>query len=186
LPEGIEKIGNNAFEYLYHVKEVTLSNNLTSIGASAFAGYSAYNVNAIEITSLPESLTTVGEKAFYASSISITSLPKKITMLPAECFNRCANLRIDTFGSAEGDGLTSIGDRCFESSGGNTGSAIDRIYLYESVKKLGNACFSKYGSSAGPSYIYTTLPESDENRLSWDIKNICGNNNASINSWSGN
>jgi hypothetical protein len=68
-------------------------------------------MNSIEITKLPNSLIELGAQT--ASSISITELPAKIKVLPDGCFDRCIYLRIDTFGSQEGDGLTTIGRNCF-------------------------------------------------------------------------
>ena len=184
LPEGIVSIGDYGFHYLQSLQEVTLSEGLTYIGTEAFAGNMASYMNKVNCASLPSTVTYLGEKCFHCSNVSFTELPKGITKLPERCFFGCPNVRIDTFGSPEGTSLTEIGKECFEAAGHATG-AIDRIRLHQSVIKLGSECFAQYGSSVGPTQIYTTLAENDPNRQSWDAEVICGNANATINTWSG-
>ena len=184
LPEGIVSIGDYGFHYLQSLQEVTLSEGLTYIGTEAFAGNMASYMNKVNCASLPSTVTYLGEKCFHCSNVSFTELPKGITKLPERCFFGCPNVRIDTFGSPEGTSLTEIGKECFEAAGHATG-AIDRIRLHQSVIKLGSECFAQYGSNVGPTQIYTTLAENDPNRQSWDAEVICGNANATINTWSG-
>jgi hypothetical protein len=185
LPKGIKTIGTSSFEYLLNAKTVTLSEGLISIGESAFRGPTT-GKSSIEITSLPSTLTSIGEEAFYRNDgISITSIPKGIIELPYRCFYNCANIRVDTFGSAEGESLMTIGEDCFKNAG-SSAAAINRIYLHKSVKVLGSECFVNYGGSTGPKEIYTTLPADDPDRLAWDIADVCGGNGATVSTWDGN
>jgi hypothetical protein len=129
LPKGIKSIGVSSFEYLLNAKVVTLPEGLETIGESAFRGPST-GKNTIEITSFPSTLKSIGEEAFYRNDgISITSIPKGVIELPYRCFYNCANVRVDTFGSAEGESLMTIGEDCFRNAGSAV-TAINRIYLH--------------------------------------------------------
>ena len=184
LPKGIKSIGVSSFEFLLNAKVVTLPEGLETIGKSAFGSPPTGN-NTIEITSFPSTLKSIGEEAFYRSNgISITSIPKGIIELPYRCFYNCANVRVDTFGSAEGESLMTIGEDCFRKAGSAV-TAINRIYLHQSVKVLGPKCFEEYGSSIGPKEIYTTLPADDPDRQAWDIASACGDNGATVSTWDG-
>jgi hypothetical protein len=108
-------------------------------------------------------LEFLDENAFSDSSIKITELPSKIIELPAYCFQRCANIRIDTFKEP----LVSIGTYCFFGAGQNAGP-IDRIYLYNTVSHLGVKCFMMYGGTNGPSQIITTRADTDTDVAAWD------------------
>ena len=58
LNEGLENIGASAFQACSLLKEVEFKTNLKEIGNMAFA------LTVIENLTLPEGLTTIGEKAF--------------------------------------------------------------------------------------------------------------------------
>ncbi|MBR2300106.1 MAG: leucine-rich repeat domain-containing protein [Alphaproteobacteria bacterium] len=57
LPQSLETIGDIAFAYNYFLKDITIPENVTNIGASAFA------VTALESITIPEG-ASIGEYAF--------------------------------------------------------------------------------------------------------------------------
>ena len=180
LPESIRTIGNYAFKNAYNLTDMPLNNNIKSIGSNAFSG-SSYNLHGLALTKLPDNLEVLGEYAFSDSSIKITELPNKITELPSYCFQRCANIRIDTFKEP----LVSIGSYCFFGAGQNAGP-IDRVYLYNTISRLGTKCFMQYGSTNGPSQIITTRSDTDTDVATWDAQIITNNPNATITTgWNG-
>jgi hypothetical protein len=174
LPDTIRILKDRCFEQMTHITQVTLNDEITSIGNRAFRGQFTAP-NAVNITKLPAKLTSLGGEAFYkCSNLKITELPVGIKRLEKETFRYCENLTLDEFGK---NGLTYIGDSCFANAG-QTAGAVNAIYLHNSVTTLGNKCFQYYGSTSGPSMIYTTLALTDSNVASWDAAAITGNSNA--------
>ena len=73
LPEGVTRIGEDAFEYAVNLQSVELPSTLRAIDESAF--YSCVNLD-INPCVLPESLMTIGDKAFFGcKKISEVVLP---------------------------------------------------------------------------------------------------------------
>ena len=91
-----------------NITDVYLSDEITSIGSSAF-----YSCKNLALTSgLPASLTTIGNYAFYyCTNLALTgSLPSSLTSIGVSAFNNCGNLAFA--GSLPSD-LTSIGESAF-------------------------------------------------------------------------
>ena len=67
------------------------------------------NTNLTSVT-LPESLTTLGDRAFYTcKSLKTIKIPSGVTAIPDYCFNHCLSLESVTIP----EGVTTIGDGAF-------------------------------------------------------------------------
>ena len=89
IPASIKVIGGGAFCKASRLSEVIFAgNNVTEIGASAFAG-----TGIIGIT-LPESLILIGEYAFDAcASLDEIVIPGKVTTIGRYAFRNCTQLK---------------------------------------------------------------------------------------------
>lgn len=99
IPELVNIIYSNAFYANGHstiplkIKNVTLPNNLSTVGAEAF--------KKAPITSiyLPESLESIGSNCFEESNIYDFSTPSKIECIKSSTFKNCRLLKQVNFGS---------------------------------------------------------------------------------------
>ena len=90
-----------------YVKEVTIPNNVTTLGESAFNDCSG-----LQTVNFPASLTTIGGMAFrYCSSIKTVVLENNITFSGTQTFRFCSGLTSVTFGG----NVSSITSTCFDS-----------------------------------------------------------------------
>lgn len=84
IPEGITSISEFAFQCAYHLKSVTFSNTVTSIGADAFRGCHIENVT------WGNNIESIGDRAFYLCSyLTNIELPESLTYLGKEVFFGC-------------------------------------------------------------------------------------------------
>ena len=125
------------------MKECTIPDSVTSIGAGAFSGCSS--LSSIE---LPDSVTSIGASAFKdCSSLSSIKIPASVTSIGEGAFNGCSSLS-----SIElPDSVTSIGASAFKDC-----SSLSSIKLPDSVTSIGASAFS--GCSSLPSNM---LPDSE-------------------------
>ncbi len=96
------------------LKNVTISNSVTSIGEEVFSGCSGLT----EIT-IPNSVTSIGKNAFSScSGLTEITIPNSVTSIGESAFNECT-------------GLTSV-------SIGNSVTSIDRFAFYrcDNIKEL--------------------------------------------------
>lgn len=191
LPEGLESIGNYAFNGLTTLITIGENNKLPaglkSIGDSAFARLIGGTINLqVHIDELPEGLTSIGGSAFSfaGDNIRITKLPINIEILPAYVFQCCKNVSINEFGSdpgvAGGSKLRDIGTGAFYMTGtsGGTNKNIENLYIYKSIDKLvarttiagGTNYFGSF-ESYGPSTmkVYSTHAPGDKD---WNYAGI--------------
>lgn len=90
LPNGLESIGESAFENSY-VNSFVFPSTLNSIGNRAF------NNSFITEAILPDSMTSIGTYAFSGCKYLVTvNYPKNLTYVPEDCFNSCDNLNTFT------------------------------------------------------------------------------------------
>ena len=102
LPEGLERIGEQAF-YVSALVDVRLPESLKSIG------YRAFNAAKLVRLELPGGLREIGEEAFVSTALESLSLPEGITALPARAFARNSSLGTVYFPST----LISLGEEAF-------------------------------------------------------------------------
>lgn len=106
-----------AFYYCDSLTSVTLSENLTELGAFAFS----YCTALPEIT-LPESLRTIGYNAFQeCEAMRSITIPEGVTFIDASAFEYCRALQSISLPST----LTQIAYRCFVGC-----HELDTVYSY--------------------------------------------------------
>lgn len=101
----VESIYPNTFNRFTNLSSVTLTENVTTIGAGAFD--QCYNLLGI---TLPQSVTTIGEHAFETCThISAVTIPNGVTSIETEAFQDCNRLKTIILPST----ITSIGQYAF-------------------------------------------------------------------------
>lgn len=127
LPDNVETLGLAVFSGCSNLKDVTLPKNLTNLSSSIFSG------TAIETITLPETLTTLGERLFYdCRSLKEIKIPELVTVIPEDCFYNCSSLVSVTLP----DGITNIEGYAFSGCSGLT-----NIKLPASLTTLGKSAF---------------------------------------------
>ena len=102
---GHTKVRNCAFADCTNLALTSLPESLTSIGTSAFDGCTS-----LALTSLPEGLTSIGTSAFQnCTNLALTSLPAGVTSIGNYTFYGCTNLALTSLPA----GVTSIGNNAF-------------------------------------------------------------------------
>ena len=149
LPEGLNKIGNEAFYRCMGLQgNLKLPDGITLIGKSAF-NYCRGLTGSLVI---PDSVISIGEDAFYYCEgfTGTLKISDNITTIAGGTFFYCTgftgNLKIP-------DGVTSIGNRAFSGCAGFTG----RLTIPNSVTSIDFDAFSNcsgfYGSLVLPSEL---------------------------------
>ena len=155
LPDSVTSINrngiNSAFAYASSLKNVYLSNNLTSIAASAFRGCTS-----LASVTLPNSVTSIGDSAFSGCSSMKTltlsnnlvsmgdsafrgctsllsiDVPGSIAIIPADAFNGCSSVKSITIR----EGVKTIDKDAFQGC-----SSTTRLTLPASVTKINMLAF---------------------------------------------
>ncbi|MCB7320706.1 leucine-rich repeat domain-containing protein [Lacrimispora sp. 210928-DFI.3.58] len=92
LPEGIERIGRNAFLKCHTLRSVVLPGSLTCIETEAF-----HCCDSLEEISFSEGLTEIQRRAFwYCSSLKHVCFPKSLQVIGSRAFECCTNLETIT------------------------------------------------------------------------------------------
>ncbi len=89
VPDGVKKIGDNAFAHKYSIVKLTLPDSLESIGSWAFSG--------TDITSIviPDGVEEIGSYAFFnCSELLGISLPGSVKEMGFNVFESCEKLTI--------------------------------------------------------------------------------------------
>ena len=130
LPNSVEVIGDNVFEY-NELTSLTLPNNLKTIGAKAF-----YESPLRELI-LPNNLKTIGNQAFYGSILKELKLPNKLESIGEEAFKNSYLTTLEVPGSVKTIGTGSfyyspltklVLNEGIEKIGGDTATLIERPY----------------------------------------------------------
>ena len=109
LPDTVTEIMAQAFFNCHNLRLDSLPPNLTEIGNQAFGrGPGIPASEFVTITSLPDSLTVLGENAFNGTNLNITSLPVDLTIINNGVFGGTAIREIVIH-----EGITHIGNSAF-------------------------------------------------------------------------
>lgn len=126
-------------------KYTTLPESVTSIGEYAFSA--CKGLTSIEI---PNTITSIGSYAFYGcSDLTSITIPNSVTELNNYTFWTCSNLTSITLPNS----LTKIGNETF-----NGCTKLTSIHIPDSVKSIGNFCFVMCENLSS-----ITIPSSCEN-----------------------
>lgn len=82
LPEGLTRIGNDAFRGLNKVQTVSIPDSVTEIGACAFIDSGLTNI------SLHEGLLVIGESAFQGTRLTSVDIPDSVATIGAWAFHQ--------------------------------------------------------------------------------------------------
>lgn len=150
LPEGLERIGNCAFEDCFLLEEIKFPSTLTYVGKEAFAycnNLTTVSINegleelsegifrgcdVLEEVNFPNSLIKIGKQAFYATDIKTAYLSPNIKEIGKSAFEECHSLQDVCFN----EGLISIADEVFYGD-----EQLEDIVLPESLETLGYSVF---------------------------------------------
>ncbi len=152
LPQSLTKIDSRVF-YGTGIKEIIIPDSVTAIDTQAFLscenldtvtfgagsqlntlGYGAFaECEALTSITLPESLTTLGERVFAGSGLTSIVIPKNVTNISGHAFYYCDSLESVTF--EENSSVTLIDDYAFQNSG------LTSIVIPQSVEELNCAFY---------------------------------------------
>ena len=128
IPNGMESIGESAFEGCTSLTSITIPKGVTSIGGSTFYGCTSltsvtipdgvreigsstfYGCTSLESVTIPKGVTSIGESAFYGcTSLTDVTIPEGVTSIGVRAFEGCTSLTSVTIG----DDVTEIGEYAF-------------------------------------------------------------------------
>ncbi|MGN1051867.1 MAG: leucine-rich repeat domain-containing protein, partial [Candidatus Scatosoma sp.] len=138
VPATVTEIGANVFVARKGLTKITIGNNVTSIGASAFKDCTklaeiVWGEPAEGETAKP---LTIGERAFENCDAFVAfTLPARVTALGVKAFYDCDYIASFTF--AAGSQLKTIDEQAFASM-----KALQTITLPEGVVAVGNYAFA--------------------------------------------
>lgn len=154
---GMTTLPAGAFKGSLTIRRVTLPNDLTAIGASAFEGCTALDVMLLEF---PSTLITIGEKAFAGAFMSRPnaevndlnlSAVKALTTIGNNAFENCKNLT-GLMLPVDGN-LSTIGNSAFK----NCTSLAGTLLLPSNLKSMGSEAFYNCRNLTGTLTVPATL-----------------------------
>ena len=130
IPDSVTSIGDYAFSGCTGLTSVTISDSVTSIGNGAFDGCTS-----LTSITIPDSVTSIGDYAFEdCTSLTSITIPDSVTSIGDSAFSGCTGLTSITIP----DSVTSIGDMAFSYC-----TSLTSIAIPESVTSIGGSAFYK-------------------------------------------
>lgn len=134
IPEGVTKIGDEAFYRCKRLFEITIPNSVTSIGDSAFSECE----NLMSVT-IPDSVTSIGSSAFsFCESLWDIDIPDSVTSIGSGAFCGCDAL-------AAYDGFVIVRDVLYYYWEGL--DPTDHVVIPDGVTAIDGGLFSDYITS---------------------------------------
>ncbi len=141
VPDGVEKIGNNAFYYSEY-KTVTLPDSVKTIGSEAFYRAqiekivggkglesiedSAFDTSLLFEITLGSNLKSVGKRAFSSTKLTSVNIPASLKEISEQCFSYISTLKTVSLEN----GVTKICANAF------LGSSVATITIPDSVEEI--------------------------------------------------
>lgn len=167
LPEGLLRIGSEAFYSCEKLSSVKFPDTLEYIGSHAFnndkklsrvtfpaslkyMGTRAFSFTGLTSVVLPEGLEEVPDSAFYfCDHLTSVTLPEGLLRIGEEAFTYCRALSSISLPST----LQEIGANCFNET------KLKKVVIPASVQFIGDNCFSNYLVDTGWGSLYYNGPE---------------------------
>lgn len=131
IPKGVMAIGDDAFRGCKDLTIVTIPENATRIGDSAFASSGLTRVI------IPESVTHIGDGAFdRCKGLASVMIPDRVTAISDSAFRWCESLTSVIIP----EGVTHIGDDAFLGCKG-----LANVTIPENVTSIGDSAFASSG-----------------------------------------
>ena len=108
------------------ITDIVIPDSITEIKPYAF-----YGIAGLESVTIPDTVTTIGNRAFADTAVSVVVMSKKIESIGAYAFSNTALTKITL-----PDSLTEIGNFAFE------GTKLANIVVPDSVLKIGMGAFA--------------------------------------------
>ena len=122
-------IPTGAFRNCNGITNITLGDDVTTIGSSAFAG-----CKKLTSMTIPDSVTTIGSSAFYnCTSLTSIVIPDSVTSIGEHAFQSCDRLTSIVIPNS----VTTIGDYAFSGC-----DSLTNITIPDSVTTIGGSAFS--------------------------------------------
>ncbi len=128
IPDSVEYIGNEAFEYCTSLESVTIPDSVKYLGESAFEYCS--NLKDVKIG---KGITKIKKDTFYCVNIESIIIPEGVTEIEESAFCGCFNLSSVSLP----DSLEIIGKDAF-----NVCNSLKSIIMPDNVKKVGENAFT--------------------------------------------
>ena len=156
ISDGVTTIGEDAFGYCTNITSVTIPDSVTTICEGAF-----HHCWSLADVSIPSSVTTIGENAFFdCSSITNVTIPASVTEIGENAFQYCESLAAITV-DASNPAYSSGADGVLYNKNKTqliqypNGNARDAFEIPDGVTTIGDGAF--YGCTK---LLNITIPNS--------------------------
>ena len=146
IEDGVESIGDYAFQHCYNLTSISIPNSVTNIGDYAF------QYSKMTSITIPNSVIGIGKSVFYAcSSLTSVTIPNSVTSIGDNAFQYCSSLTSVTIPNS----VTSIGGWAFDgcssltsvvwnakncSNSGSFGSQVESFVFGNEVETIPASC----------------------------------------------
>ncbi|MCQ2340064.1 MAG: leucine-rich repeat domain-containing protein [Paludibacteraceae bacterium] len=127
------------------VGTITFNGELAIIGDKAI-----YSISALKSITLPESVTSIGEKAFNNCGLTSITIPASVTTIGSFAFYYCNALKSVTLQ----EGLITIKESAFEHC-----DSLQSITIPESVTSIGNYAFNRCAGVTSVTFLGNACQE---------------------------
>ena len=116
--------------------EMTVPSTLGGYPVTVIGGNAFYNRDDFRSISLPDTVTTIGDKAFYGCGFETLDIPQGVVRIGNHAFQNCYYLT----SIVVPDRVTELGNRAFSGC-----SVLSSVVLGKNVKTIGDYAFNSCG-----------------------------------------
>ncbi len=129
IPEGVTRIGDEAFWHCSSLQSVVIPEGVTQIGDEAF-----WHCSSLQSVVIPDSVTEIGSSAFSdCSSLLSVMIPDSVTEIGSEAFSWCSSLQSVVIPQ----GVTELGKLALAGC-----SSLQSVVIPQGVTKIGSSAFA--------------------------------------------